>query len=96
MNKEEIKEMASQVASYLVAVTKNVLTMDDVCLLTGLSKSYLYKLTCHKAIPHYKPNAKLVYFNRKEIEQWMMQNRVNTKTDAEQFALAYTTNSNNN
>ncbi|MDR3287079.1 MAG: helix-turn-helix domain-containing protein, partial [Prevotellaceae bacterium] len=40
---------------------KNVLTFDEVATLTGLSKSHLYKLTCKKVIPHYKPSGKIVY-----------------------------------
>ena len=37
---------------------KNVLTLDDVVYLTGMSKSYLYKLTCTKEIPFYRPSGK--------------------------------------
>lgn len=68
---------------------KSVLDIDDVALLTGLSKSHLYKLTCTHQIPYYKPKGKLVYFDRDEIEAWMKQNRVNTTAEAEQQAIAY-------
>ena len=68
---------------------KNVLTIDDVSLLTGLSKSHIYKLTCSKQIPFYRPNGKLVYFDRAELESWLKQNRVNTTAEAEQQAIAY-------
>lgn len=68
---------------------KNVLTIDDVALLTGLSKSHIYKLTCSKQIPFYRPNGKLVYFDRLELESWLKQNRVNTTAEAEQQAIAY-------
>ena len=68
---------------------KNVLTIDDVALLTGLSKSHIYKLTCSKQIPFYRPNGKLVYFDRAELESWLKQNRVNTTEEAEQQAIAY-------
>ena len=68
---------------------KNVLTIDDVVFLTGLTKGHIYKLTCNRQIPHYKPNTRLLYFDRKEIEDWMKQNRQNTQTEAEQAAAAY-------
>lgn len=73
---------------------KNTLTLDDVALLTGLSKTYLYKLTCTHQIPYYKPNGKLVYFDKAEIEAWMKQNRVVTADEAEQQAVAYVVTNN--
>ena len=69
--------------------SKNVLTIDDVALLTGMSKSHIYKLTCSKQIPFYRPNGKLVYFDRQELEGWLKQNRVNTTAEAEQAAITY-------
>lgn len=68
---------------------KNVLTIDDAAVLTGMSKSHLYKLTCSKQIPFYRPNGKLVYFDRQELESWLKQNRVTTQAEAEQQAIAY-------
>lgn len=35
---------------------KEILTIDAVAEMTGLSKSYIYVLTHSKRIPHYKPN----------------------------------------
>lgn len=68
---------------------KNMLNIDDVALLTGLSKSHIYKLTSGRQIPYYKPNGKLMYFDKSEIENWMRQNRIETTDEAEQRALAY-------
>lgn len=77
------------IKKYSLLAAKNVLCFDDVALLTGLSKSHLYKLTCSHKIPHYKPNGKQVYFDRSEIESWMKQNRVSTVQEAEQKAVNY-------
>lgn len=68
---------------------KNVLTIDDVADLTGLSKSHLYNLTCRNEIPYYRPRGKQIYFDRAEVEAWMKQNRVNTREEAESNAAAY-------
>lgn len=70
----------------LLASKGDVLTIDDVSLLTGISKSTLYKMTCKKLLPHYKPNSKLLFFNRKEIEEWAQQNRVMSQQEAERNA----------
>lgn len=60
---------------------KEVLTTEDVCRLTGFSKSYLYKLTSRRVIPHYKPCGKIVFFNRHEVEAWLQTNRVSTAAE---------------
>lgn len=93
---EDLKQVADLITAKLNAIerysllgAKNVLNLDDVAMLTGLSKSHLYKLTCTKQIPHYKPNSKSMYFDRAELEAWMKQNKVSTQAEAEQQALAY-------
>lgn len=55
---------------------KELLTIKEASVYLGIAKSYLYKLTSAKKIPHYKPNGKLVYFKRKELYDWAIQNQV--------------------
>lgn len=88
MDDKIIEELAA-IKKYSLLAAKTVLTLDDVVLLTGLSKSHLYKLTCSRAIPHYKQNGKNLYFAKSEVEAWMKQGRVKTQTEAEQEAIAY-------
>lgn len=88
-SKNDMEEKINQILTYSLLAAKNVLTLEDVALLTGLSKSYLYKLTCAKQIPYYRPNGKQIYFDRGEVEAWMKQNRVNTRKEAEQQAAMY-------
>ena len=92
MTNETIEKLEAKLDLILNRTTiaaKSMLTIDDVAFLTGLSKSYLYRLTCEHKIPYYKPNGKLMYFERGEIEAWMKQNRVSTRTEAESTAAAY-------
>ncbi len=88
-SKNDMEEKINRILAYSLLAAKNVLTLEDVALLTGLSKSYLYKLTCAKQIPYYRPNGKQIYFDRGEVEAWMKQNRVNTRQEAEQQAAMY-------
>lgn len=75
----------------ILSALKPVLTMDEAVLFTGLSKSYLYKLTCRKLIPYYKNKGmKGIYFKREELEAWMTQERVATQEEIEQEAIRYT------
>lgn len=86
---EELKKQLERIERYSLLAAKNVLCLDDVALLTGLSKSHLYKLTCNHQIPHYKPNGKQIYFDRAELEEWMKQNRIATADEIEQKAANY-------
>ncbi|TLP71220.1 helix-turn-helix transcriptional regulator [Maribacter sp. ACAM166] len=58
----------------LLIANKKVLTFEETCDYTGISRSYLYKLTAAGSIPHSKPNGKLIYFERKKIVRWLLQN----------------------
>lgn len=84
-----MEDKLNQILVYSLLAAKNVLTLEDVALLTGLSKSHLYRLTCTHQIPFYKPNGKQIYFDRTEIESWMKQNRVATRKEIEQEAISY-------
>ena len=69
---------------------KKALTMSDCSLLTGLSKSHLYKLVCAKKIPYYKSDGgKLTYFDKQEIEAWLLLHRVKTTDEIETEAANY-------
>ena len=83
-----MEEKLEKILTYSLLAAKNVLTLEDTALLTGLSKSHLYRLTCNHDIPHYK-RAKMLYFDRAEIENWMKQNRVATRQEIEQQAVNY-------
>jgi len=80
---EEIKKLT-------VLGAKKVLTMSDTALLTGLSKSHLYKLCCIKKIPHWKSEGgKFTYFDKSEVEAWQLKHRVKTVDELETEAANY-------
>lgn len=90
---EKILEKLDKIEKLTILSAKNVLCFNDVAILTGLSKSHLYKLTCSHQIPHYKPNGKQIYFDRTEIENWMKQNKIATTAEIEYAATSYVTTS---
>lgn len=69
---------------------KNVLTLDDVVLITGYSKGHIYRLTSSQEIPHYKPNGRNIYFKKDEIEEWLLQNRILTTEEINSKATTHT------
>lgn len=84
-----LNELANDITAKTIFCTKEVLTSDEVARYMGISKSYLYKLTMRREIPHYKPTGKVCYFNRREIEEWLQSNRVATNTELDQRAQAH-------
>lgn len=53
---------------------KSVLTFKEVCEYTGFKASYLYKLTSTGKIPCSKPMGKMVFFDRVELEKFLLSN----------------------
>ncbi|PCE68575.1 AlpA family transcriptional regulator [Salinivibrio sp. YCSC6] len=74
MTENQLAEMFENISS-LKAMTKEVMTINECAQYTGLSVSYLYKLTHRKLIPFFKPMGKRVYFKRTEIDQWLLRNK---------------------
>ena len=77
-------EQIEQLATLSV---KTILTIDDVCSFTGLSKQRVYALCSNREIPHYKQGK--LYFKRKEVEDWMTANRQPTRAEIASKATLY-------
>ena len=69
---------------------KDVLTFDEACKYLDVSDSLLYKLTSSKAVPHYKPRGKMIYFKKLELNEWLLHNQVITVEQAKLEAAYYT------
>lgn len=73
----------------MLFLTKNVLSFDEASKFLNLSKSYLYKLTSGNLIPHYKPQGKMLFFERADLEAWLRQNPIKTQAQIKQEAQKY-------
>lgn len=85
---QDIYEELQCIKQYILLRAKRALNMDEAAKFTGLSKSRLYTLVSEKQVPHYK-KGKLTYFNKKELEEWMLQDRILTKEEMEQRAAQF-------
>lgn len=72
-----------------VLSNKTTLTIEEAAAYTGLTISYLYKLTSAQEIPHYKPRGKFLYFDRAELDQWLRKGRVNSLSHIDDMAAAH-------
>lgn len=89
MSQEDLNQITDLVTARTIFATKEVLTSEETAQYMGVSKSYLYKLTMRREIPHYKPMGKMCYFNRHEVEAWLQSNRVATATEIADRATNY-------
>ena len=65
----------------LLLSQKSVFNLDELVEYTGLSHSFIYKLTSKGDIPFYRPNGKHLYFNKSEIDNWLLRNRSKTNEE---------------
>lgn len=72
-----------------VLSNKQTLSIDEAAAYTGLSISYIYKLTSTQEIPHYKPRGKMIYFDRSELEEWLRQGKVSSHQEIERKAISH-------
>lgn len=82
-------EAANRIAYRVAINTKPILTFDEACLYMGMSKSALYKITSNKEIPFSKPNGKMIYFRRADVDGWLLSHMSATATELEDKAQAY-------
>ncbi len=68
---------------------KEYLTFEEACEYLGISKSKLYKMTSSFSIPCYKPEGRMLYFNREELNAWLSKNPIKTSSTHEQDAIKY-------
>lgn len=75
---EAIEQLIVQKFDELRSLAKPFLTVEELATYLGVKTSYVYKMTHNREIPYYKPGGKMVYFNREEIDEWVLSQRVAT------------------
>ncbi len=88
MNNIELNEKLNNIERLLLG-SKKVLTFDEACDYTGISRSYLYKLTAAGKIPHSKPNGKLIYFDIDRLNKWLLRNDRKSTCETNDQAIEY-------
>lgn len=83
---EQINSKMGNIERLALIGVKKILTINELSLYTGLKVGYIYKLTSAREIPYYKPNGKVIYFHKDEIDRWMLANRHDTDRETEIFA----------
>lgn len=89
MNELKILEQLDRIEK-LMRASKTVLSLEEASEYTGISRSYLYKLTARGEIPFSKPRGKMIYFSREKLDHWLLSNSRKSEKEIKTEALNYT------
>ena len=65
---------------------KEVLTVEEAAKFMGMARSSLYKMTSDQTIPFYRPNGKMIFFEKTDILSWIRKNRVSSREEIDEQA----------
>ena len=65
---------------------KDVLTLEEAAKFMGIARSSLYKMTHEQTIPFYKPNGKMIFFEKSDLLAWVRKNRVSFEAEISEEA----------
>lgn len=88
---EVIKQFNDHLAKIEIFVrigNKRILDFEEACAYTGYSEGHMYRLTSERRIPHSKRDRK-IYFDKKELDHWMTENKIKTEADINSKAATY-------
>ena len=88
MDAIQLDERLTRIEKLLLG-TKRVLSFDELVEYTGLSRSYLYKLTASAVIPHSKPTGKILFFDKEKIDKWLLDNQIKSRQELSEEASYY-------
>lgn len=80
LNTGKIETLLCKIENHLFLL-KTTFNLEEAADYLHVSKSFLYKLTSQNKIAHYKPSGKLVYFEKNELDGWILQNRITPQSE---------------
>jgi len=91
---ENIKKELQEIKNYLFLL-KNVFNFEEGCKYCHISKSKMYKHTSLNNIPFHKPEGKLIFFLKADLDAWLLRNRQSSNEELERKALKHSLTSKN-
>ena len=65
---------------------KQVLNSEEAAIFLGMARSSLYKMTHRHEISFYRPNGKVIYFEKEELIKWMRSCRESSEKEIDEAA----------
>lgn len=63
-----------------VFFSKDIFSVAEAAAYLHVSKPQIYKLTSENTLPSYKPNGKMMYFAKEDLNEWVMTNGLVART----------------
>jgi len=70
----EIRKQLDEIKNLLSKGDKKLLNFDEAAKYLSISHSHLYKLTSKRKITFHKPQGKVLYFFKSELDEWIINN----------------------
>ena len=86
MDEKGIKKQLDRIELYTMLAAKNVLNITEAAFILGMTPQGVRQKVRDREIAAYKPNQNRLYFQKKDLERWMLQNRRKTTEELEQAA----------
>lgn len=88
MENEIILHKLNRIEKHIFGL-KSILNVEELAEYTGFKKSYIYKLVHENLIPFSKPNGKVLFFERKKIDEFLLQNASKSKDEISKEAIEF-------
>jgi excisionase family DNA binding protein len=75
-----------------ITFSKDVLSFQEFLQYTGITKSFAYKLTSNNKIKFSKPNGKLIFFKKSDVDNWLLSKPNKTADELDAIATNYVFN----
>lgn len=86
---DKILEAIKELKQVTLLGVKEVLDVNDLAALTGLSQARIHRLTSQRLIPYYKPNGGKLFFKKSEVNAWLLRNRQDSVSDINSEAVTH-------
>lgn len=73
----------------LLGLQKEMLTLEEFCVYTGISKSHVYHLISSGKIEFYKPFGKLIFFEKETVIEMLKQNPFTSEANKQNKVAKY-------
>ncbi len=76
---DNIQEQITELKEILLRIEKKrneFYSLEEACSYLKISKPSMYKLTSKKEITYYTPGGKKIYFQKQDLDAWILAGRV--------------------
>ncbi|AJH14558.1 helix-turn-helix transcriptional regulator [Myroides profundi] len=84
-----ILEKLNYLEQLIISNHKEILSVEELEKYTGFKKSYIYHLVHFSKIPYSKPNGKYLFFQKSEIDEWLLKNKSLSDDQIQEKAREY-------